>query len=135
MMTTKRLAPALAALFVFQFLHGLAPAPDDAPTEGGLTGLIGGAGFLIATTVAWYWARRGDERSRSLALGLGLAIPIGFVLYHGAWFTSPVTNPYWGDGSATGLQWASVVAVGVVGLAVAALAIRQDVREVEPAVP
>ena len=134
-MTTKRLAPALAALFVLQFPHGLAPAPDDAPTEGGLTGLIGGAGFLIGTAVAWYWTRRGDERGRSLAVALGLAIPIGFVLYHGAWFTSPVTNPYWGDGSATGLQWASVVAVGVVGLAVAAVATRQGVREVEPAVP
>lgn len=129
----KGLSTTLAALFVLQFLHGLAPAPDGASDEGGLTGLIGGAGFLIATAVAWYWARRGDRRARSLAVFLGLGIPTGFLLYHGAWFNSAVTNPYWGDGSATGLQWASVVAVAVVGLATAATASRQEVAEVDPA--
>ena len=134
MTTTKRLAPALAALFVLQFLHGLAPAPEGVADDGSLTGLIGGAGFLIATAVAWFWARRGDERGRSLAVFLGLGIPIGFALYHGAWFTSPITNPYWGDGSATGWQWASVVAVAVAGLATAALGSRQSVGEADPAV-
>lgn len=130
-MTKTRLAPALTALFVLQFLHGLAPAPEDASPEGGWTGLIGGLGFLLATAVVWHWVRRDDRRGRSLAFSLGLAIPLGFVLYHGAWFNSPVTNPYWGDGSATGLQWLSVVAVGLCGLYVAALA--APARDREPA--
>lgn len=119
---TDRLAPALTSLFVLQFLHGLAPAPEDQPVEGGWTGLIGGVVFLVATAVAWYWVRRGDERGRSLAYVLGLAIPAGFVLYHAAWFSTPLTNPYWGDGSATLLQWISVVAVMASGFWVAYLA-------------
>lgn len=126
---TKRLPPTLAALFVFQFLHGLAPAPEDAPTEGGFTGLIGGVGLLIATAVAWYWVRQSDDRGRRLARFLGIVIPTGFVLYHGAWFTAPITNPYWGDGSATGWQWATVVAVGLTGLLVARLASRTSERQ------
>jgi hypothetical protein len=121
-MVTKRLSLALAGLFAFQFLHGLAPPPDDAPDEGGFTGLVGGVFFLLATMLAWYWVRRSDERGPRLALALGIAIPVGFLLYHGAWFTSPVTNPYWGDGEASGWQWASLVPVMVLGLLTAKLA-------------
>lgn len=125
-MTTTRLthplAAVLAALFVFQILHGAAPSPPDAPEEGALAGTIGGLGFIAMTGVAWFGVRKGRDRARRLAGVVGLAIPIGFVLYHGAWFDSPITNPYWGDGSASGWQWASVVAVGVTGLAAAALA-------------
>jgi hypothetical protein len=118
----KRLGPALVALFAFQFLHGLAPAPDGAAEDGSLTGLIGGAGFLLATGLAWFWVRRSDDRGRRLARFVGVAIPVGFVLYHAAWFTSPVTNPYWGDGSATVWQWLSLPAVMITGVLAAALA-------------
>ncbi|MBI2170143.1 MAG: hypothetical protein HYU28_11700 [Actinobacteria bacterium] len=113
--TVKRLALPLALLTVLQFLHGLAPAPEGASEEGGLTGFIGGIGFLLATGVAAGAAAAGRDWARSLARLLGLAIPIGFVLYHGAWFNSPVTNPYWGDGSATGWQWATLPPVMAVG--------------------
>lgn len=120
--TVHRLAPALTALFVLQFLHGLAPPPADQPAEGGWTGLVGGVAFLVATAVAWYWVRRGDDRGRPLAHFLGYAIPLGFVLYHGSFISTPLTNPYWGDGSATLLQWVSVVAVMASGFWVASLA-------------
>jgi hypothetical protein len=125
-MTRERLPLVLAALLVFQVLHGVAPAPDGASDEGGLTGLIGGVLFLVATGVAWWWVHRGDERGVRLAQMIGIAIPVGFTLYHGVWFNSPVTNPYWGDGSASGWQWASLPLVMVTGLLAAALASRRE---------
>lgn len=78
--------------------------------------------YLLATAFAWYLVRRGDGRGRRLARGVGVAVPAGFLLYHGAWFTSPVTNPYWGDGAATVWQWASLPPVIAAGLAAAVLA-------------
>lgn len=119
---TQRLPLALAALFAAQFLHGLAPPPEDAPAEGGIVGFVGGVGFMLATALAWFLVRRGDERGRQLARFLGIAIPVGFLLYHGAWFTSEVTNPYWGDGSATGWQWATLPLVIAAGIVTAVLA-------------
>lgn len=122
MTSTKRLTAALAALAVFQFLHGLAPAPESAPEEGGFTGFVGGIGFLVATVVAIVAVQRRAEWGRPLARLLGVAIPTLFVLYHGAWFTSPITNPYWGDGSATGWQWATLPPVMLAGLLTAVVA-------------
>ena len=65
---------------------------------------------------------QGRRARHRLALLIGIAIPVGFVLYHGVWFNSPFTNPYWGDGSASGWQWASLPLVMATGVVVAALA-------------
>lgn len=130
---TKRLSWALVALFVTQFVHGLAPPPEDAPAEGGLVGFVGGVGFMLATALAWFLVRRGDERGRRLARFLGIAIPVGFLLYHGAWFTSEITNPYWGDGSATGWQWATLPLVVAAGIATAVYAADAERSRAVPA--
>ena len=129
-----RLTYALAALFTFQLLHGFAPPPEGDGAEGGnWTGTIGGLGFLLLTMLAWYWAYRRDDRGRRLGLLLGVAIPVGFVLYHGAWFTSPITNPYWGDGTATTLQWLTLPPVLVAGVVTAVVAARAPAAGEAPA--
>jgi hypothetical protein len=101
------------ALLVAQVLHGLAPA--DAEAEENAVGLVLGVLGLLATIVLVVSAVRRSPRAQTLLLLVPGSITVGFLAYHGLPFASSVTNPYWGDGSATGLQWATVVVV--VGLA------------------
>ena len=110
------MAQAAGALLALQVLHGLAPAQEGQEEAGiGLVlGLLGLAAAGLALTAA---LRRWDRAPDLLAL-TGAGIALGFVAYHGTPWASSVTNPYWGDGAATGLQWLTVLAV-LVGCGVA----------------
>ena len=103
------LARAAAALLVLQFLHGLAPSEPGQEESG--AGLVLGLLGLVASGVALTAVLRGWERAPEVVALVGGAIAAGFVAYHATPWATSVTNPYWGDGSATGLQWLTVVAV------------------------
>ena len=118
---SKRHATAAAwALTVAQVVHGIVPAKTS---EHSAVGPIAGLVLLIASTTAIIAIGRGWERAHVVLGATGIAVSIGFVLYHALPWHSPFTRPYFGEpvgvpawstvavAIATGL-WAAVVGFG-----------------------
>ena len=71
-----------------------------------------------------------SEYGPHLAVLAGVAVSLGFVLYHGIPFKVGVNNPYWGpNGHADAIRWFTVLTAIGVGLVVVWLAI--DLRRIE----
>jgi hypothetical protein len=98
------------ALVAAQTIHGATPADTDAE---GYVGLVVGALLLVASIAGAVGIRRRRPWAARVTGWTGLAVAVGFVLYHALPFHSPVTNPYLGEGVGVA-AWVSV------GLAVAA---------------
>ena len=110
--TDRRAELAAWALLVAQVVHGLTPSDTDAE---GYAGLVGGLVLLVATMAAILGLRRGRPWARTLLRGTGLAVAVGFVLYHATPVSSPVTNPYIGE-PAGPAAWITVVVSIAAGL-------------------
>jgi len=108
-----RVALAAAVLFVAQFVHGLVPTAEELD-GGGPVGYYGGLLLLAASLVAAVAAALGFGWSRTLAVATGLAVAIGFVLYHAVPVATPLTNPYFGEPAGVP-AWLSVIAAVVAG--------------------
>ena len=93
-MSNRRLEVAAWALLAAQVAHGLTPADTDAE---GYVGPVGGLLLLVATMTAIAGLRRHRPWAPRLAAWTGLAVALGFTLYHATPFASPVTNPYIGE--------------------------------------
>lgn len=108
----KRLELATWTLLVLQVAHGFTPADTEAE---GYAGAVGGLILLIATCAAIVGLRGGRRWAAPLAGWTGLAVAVGFVLYHAMPFKSPVTNPYLGEpvGPAAWISVALAVTAGV----------------------
>lgn len=107
----KGIAWAAWALVAVQVVHGAIPAETDAEgSVGFFTGLV----LLLASLVAAVGASTKRAWAPSLAGRTGLAVAVGFTLYHAVPVRSPVTNPYVGEpvGAAA---WIGVVAAIAVG--------------------
>ena len=111
-MSDRRLELAAWALLVAQAVHGLTPAHTDAE---GYVGPVGGLVLLVATMTAIAGLRWHRPWARSLTAWTGLAVALGFTLYHTTPIASPVTNPYIGE--QPGLAaWLTVVVSIAIGL-------------------
>ena len=91
----RRLGAAAWALLVLQVVHGLTPADTDAE---GYVGAVVGLLLLVATMAGIYGLRTGKPWAARLVGWTGLVVAVGFVLYHATPFSSPMTNPYFGEG-------------------------------------
>ena len=111
-MSDRRLELSVWALLVVQVVHGLTPARTDAE---GYVGPIGGLLLLVATMTAIAGLRWHRPWARSLTAWTGLAVAVGFTLYHATPIASPVTNPYVGEqpGLAAWLTVILSIAVGI----------------------
>lgn len=99
-----RLEAAAWALLVFQVVHGLTPADTEAETYvGAVVGLL----LLVSTMTSIVGTRAGRRWAPLLAGWTGLAVAVGFVLYHAVPVSSPATNPYVGE-PVGALAWISV---------------------------
>ena len=107
----RRVEAATWALLVTQVVHGFTPADTEAE---GYVGLVGGLVLLVATMAAIVGLRSDRPWARSLAGWTGLAVAVGFVLYHAIPFHSPLTNPYLGEpvGAPAWISVALAVAAG-----------------------
>jgi hypothetical protein len=110
--TDRRAGLAAWALLIAQVVHGLTPADTH---NQGYAGLIGGLVLLVATIAAIFGRRGRRPWARPLLLGTGLAVALGFVLYHAIPVSSPVTNPYIGHHAGTA-AWITVVLSVAAGL-------------------
>lgn len=108
-------------LLVTQVVHGFVPADTEAD---GYVGAVGGLGLLVATMAAIFGLRTRRAWAPSLAGWTGLVVAVGFVAYHGAPASSPVTNPYLGE-PVGAPAWASVVAAVAAGAFTAYAALRE----------
>ena len=106
-----RIEAAAWALLVTQVVHGFTPAETEAE---GYVGLVGGLILLVATMAAIVGLRSGRTWAQALAGWTGLAVAVGFVLYHAVPFHSPLTNPYLGEpvGAPAWISVALAVAAG-----------------------
>jgi hypothetical protein len=105
----NQLLLAAVALVVTQVVHGAVPGDGE---EEAWLGLVLGALGLLASIVVLVGLVRNAPWASWFAALTGATIAVGFVLYHGLPFKSSLNNPYWGsEGSATGWQWLTVVAV------------------------
>ncbi len=95
-------------------LHGAVPGPDE--SAGSPVGPIVGLVLLVASAVAVAGALRRTAWARPLLRYTGGSVAVGFVLYHGVPFESPVTFPYWGRADAGLVQWLPVVAAVGAGM-------------------
>jgi hypothetical protein len=112
-MERTRLVLPAALLTVIQVIHGAIPAETDAE---GYVGLVVGALFVIASIAALVGAVKGREWARPLLGVTGLAVAIGFVLYHVTPYHSSFTNPYFGEDKIGPAQWTPVVLCVAIGL-------------------
>jgi hypothetical protein len=110
----QRLMVAAAVLLVAQVVHGAVPADTSAE---GYVGLVVGLSLLVATVAGLVGAAQRMPWAPGILLGTGAFVAVGFVLYHAVPVTSPVTNPYPGQGVGAA-PWLTVVAsvVAVFGL-------------------
>lgn len=108
----NRLLPASAALFLAQFVHGLVPADTDSSS---MVGPIAGIVLLLTSLAATIGAWRGSGWAAPLAGWSGVAVAMGFMLYHGLPFHSAATNPYAGE-HVSAAAWATVVVCVAAGL-------------------
>lgn len=98
------------AMVVAQVAHAFTPAETDAE---GYAGLVGGLVLLLAAMAAVLGVRAKTRWGQTLTGWTGLAIAVGFTVYHALPFRSPLTNPYIGE-QVGAPAWISVaVAVGV----------------------
>lgn len=108
----NRLVAIAAALTAIQVIHAAIPAETDAE---GYVGLVVGALFVIASITALVGLAQ-DKPWAPRLLGLtGLAVAVGFVLYHALPFHTPATNPYFGEDKIGLLQWTPVVLCVAIG--------------------
>ena len=98
-------------LLATQVIHGATPADTDAE---GYMGLVGGVVLLVATITAIVGLRMRRAWAPKLAGWTGLAVAVGFVLYHAVPVKSSVSNPYLGEpvGPAAWISVALAVAAG-----------------------
>lgn len=108
---TARVERAAWALVVVQLVHGFTPAETEAE---GYVGLVGGLLLLIAAAAAAAGFRTRSSWAVPLTGWTGLAIAVGFTLYHAVPVRSPLTNPYFGEpvGPAAWISVAVAVAAG-----------------------
>ena len=111
MTSVPRLVTATAVYAVTQVVHGFVPADTEAE---GPVGLVGGLVLLVGTLAALYGFRAAAGWAARLAGVVGLAGAVGVTAYHLAPVTSPVTNPYVGEGVGAA-AWLSVLAVVAAG--------------------
>jgi hypothetical protein len=80
--------------------------------------------------VAFLSAARGHRTARPLGVMAGLAVSVGFALYHGIPVDLGVNNPYWGPSGADAdaIMWASVIALIAIGAWTALIARAPDER-------
>lgn len=108
----SRLIALAAALVAIQVIHAAIPAETDAE---GYVGLVVGLVFVIASITALVGLVQNKPWAPRL-LGLtGLAVAVGFILYHALPFHTPATNPYFGEDKIGLLQWTPVVLCVVIG--------------------
>lgn len=100
---------------VTQVVHGLTPADTEAE---GYVGAVGGLVLLVLSLTALFGALTGRYRVASLTAWTGVAVAVGFVLYHALPFHSPMTNPYLGE--PVGLAAWTTVALAIAAAAWAA---------------
>ena len=101
------IAPAVA-LLVTQVVHGAVPVEEEDP-DGSVLGFYVGILLLVLTVAAVVGLVQRRPYGRLLATWTGLAVAVGFVVYHAVPWTSPLTNPYLGQ--PVGVPaWLSVIA-------------------------
>jgi hypothetical protein len=108
----SRLIAIAAALVAIQVIHAAIPAETESE---GYVGLVVGLIFLIAGIVALVGLVQGKPWAPRLLGWTGLAVAVGFVLYHVTPFHTPATNPYIGEDKIGVAQWTPVflcVAIG-----------------------
>jgi drug/metabolite transporter (DMT)-like permease len=105
-----RLTWIAAALPVANVLHAVTPGHDDQMEA--IAGPIMGTVLTIAAVVALVGLVRDRQWAPRFAAAVGLATIAGFVLFHAFPVRTEVTEPYWGDGAATALQWLSLAVIG-----------------------
>ncbi len=109
-----RLLWATAALWALQPVHGAVPGPAG-QVEGAFGKVIGTTGTILALFAFLAVLRRWPVAPR-LALVAGAGVPLAFVGYHALPIETAITQPYWGDGSASLAQWLTVIAVIAAGI-------------------
>ena len=108
----SRLIALAAALLAIQVIHAAIPAETDSE---GYVGLVVGLVFVIASIAALIGLVQGKAWAPRL-LGLtGLAVAVGFVLYHVTPFHTPATNPYIGEDEIGLAQWTPVFLCVIIG--------------------
>lgn len=115
---SQRLLPPAAALLAAQLVHLVVAATstsfeEEADTGEGVVGLPVGALFIIANVVVIVGLRRGRDWAPPATAIVGFAVAVGFIAYHGAPFSSWLTNPYWGTAGA--IDWLGVAVCLVAG--------------------
>ena len=120
---SSRLIALAAALLAIQVIHAAIPAETDAE---GYVGLIVGLLFVIASIVALVGLVQGKAWAPKLLGWTGLAVGVGFVLYHVTPVHSPATNPYFGEDKIGLAQWIPVVLCVAIGLWVAWETLRSE---------
>ena len=109
----SRLIALAAALVAIQVIHAAIPAETDSE---GYVGLVVGLVFVIASITALVGLVQGKPWAPRL-LGLtGLAVGVGFLLYHVTPFHTPATNPYIGEDKIGLAQWTPVFLCVAIGL-------------------
>lgn len=99
-------------LVATQVVHGLTPAHTEAHTiVGPLVGLV----LVSASIAAGIGIHQGRQWGPTVLGWTGLAVAIGFVLYHALPFTSPVTHPYLGK-AVGAVAWVSVLLAIAAGI-------------------
>ena len=108
---STRLQLPAALLLAAQIVHVVVSSTstsfeDEAEGGEGAIGLPVGLLFLIANIVVLVGLRRERAWAPSATAIVGFAVAVGFVLYHGAPFSSWATNPYWDAAGA--VDWLGV---------------------------
>ena len=123
---SSRLIALAAALVAIQVIHAAIPAETDSE---GYVGLVVGLVFVIASIAALVGLVQGKPWAPRL-LGLtGLAVGVGFLLYHVTPFHSPATNPYIGEDKIGLAQWTPVFLCVAIGLGAAWETLRPDAAD------
>jgi hypothetical protein len=109
----NRLVTIAAALVAIQVIHAAIPAETDAE---GYVGLVVGLIFVVAGITALVGLVQDKPWAPRLLGVTGLAVAVGFVLYHVLPFHTPATNPYIGEDKIGVAQWTPVFLCVVIGL-------------------
>ena len=123
---------ALIALVLVQLGHILDQLrwSSGATFPSVLTGEQNGQLGIVLALVALLALAMRSEYAPQLAAVAGVAVSIGFVLYHGIPFKFGVNNPYWGpNGHADAIRWLTVLAAIAVAVTVVRLAL--DLKKVD----